>query len=111
MLDIGCGSGFLTACFQHMVQHSEPEGPPGKTIGIEHIRPLVDMSRFNISKANPELYCNIEIPDPCDGRDGYEPGAPYDVIHVGAAILREEVVTKVKFTLDLVACGCCLVGS
>jgi protein-L-isoaspartate(D-aspartate) O-methyltransferase len=66
VLDIGSGSGYLTAVMANLV------GPTGSVIGIEHIQPLVDMGRTNMAKSE-------------DGRKGWIEDAPYDAIHVGAA--------------------------
>ncbi|XP_076782933.1 protein-L-isoaspartate(D-aspartate) O-methyltransferase isoform X9 [Arvicanthis niloticus] len=48
-LDVGSGSGILTACFARMVGHS------GKVIGIDHIKELVDDSISNVKKDDPML--------------------------------------------------------
>uniref|UniRef100_A0A4X1VQB1 Protein-L-isoaspartate(D-aspartate) O-methyltransferase n=1 Tax=Sus scrofa TaxID=9823 RepID=A0A4X1VQB1_PIG len=48
-LDVGSGSGILTACFARMV------GPSGKVIGIDHIKELVDDSINNVRKDDPML--------------------------------------------------------
>jgi protein-L-isoaspartate(D-aspartate) O-methyltransferase len=48
-LDVGCGSGYLTACMALMVS------PNGKAIGIDHIEELVDFSRQNILQDQPQL--------------------------------------------------------
>lgn len=42
VLDVGSGTGYLTACFASMV------GGSGKTIGIEHIDELAKKSIKNI---------------------------------------------------------------
>lgn len=81
-LDVGSGSGYLTACMALMV------GPTGKAVGIDHIKELVDGSITNIKK-DPSLGALLETGQITmvtgDGRKGYEPEAPYDAIHVGAA--------------------------
>ncbi|CAG8778617.1 8446_t:CDS:2, partial [Racocetra persica] len=41
VLDVGCGSGYLTACLAEMV------GPEGKVIGIDHIPQLVNLAKDN----------------------------------------------------------------
>lgn len=63
--------------------------PNGKAIGIEHMKGLVDKSIKNIAKHNMELLDKgvIEILKG-DGRQGYLASAPYDAIHVGAAIFH-----------------------
>ncbi|KAK6148255.1 hypothetical protein DH2020_019167 [Rehmannia glutinosa] len=55
VLDVGSGTGYLTACFAVMV------GPQGRAVGVEHIR-----NWLNLQQGWPEF-------------------APYDAIHVGAA--------------------------
>lgn len=42
VLDVGSGSGYLTACMAHMV------GPRGTVYGVDHIKQLVDLARENI---------------------------------------------------------------
>ncbi|KAI6237642.1 Protein-L-isoaspartate(D-aspartate) O-methyltransferase [Aphelenchoides besseyi] len=80
ILDVGCGSGYLTACFAKLL------GPEGVAIGIEHIEELVDLSKNNVSKHNNDLLESGKIRFVLgDGRNGYPDAAPYDVIHVGAA--------------------------
>ncbi|CAF4375830.1 unnamed protein product, partial [Adineta steineri] len=44
VLDVGSGSGYLTACIARLIQ------PNGKVIGIEHIPELVQLSIKRISK-------------------------------------------------------------
>ncbi|XP_043801867.1 protein-L-isoaspartate(D-aspartate) O-methyltransferase-like isoform X1 [Apis laboriosa] len=79
-LDVGSGSGYLTACMALMT------GPNGLVIGIEHIPELNLFAIENIKKDNPELfeYGRIQFVDG-DGRLGFPQQAPYDAIHVGAA--------------------------
>ncbi|KAG9268114.1 protein-L-isoaspartate(D-aspartate) O-methyltransferase-like isoform X1 [Astyanax mexicanus] len=79
-LDVGSGSGYLTACFARMV------GPTGKVVGIEHIDELVQASVKNVRADDPELLTSGRIKLVVgDGRLGFPDGAPYDAIHVGAA--------------------------
>ena len=63
-------------------------GPQGKAVGIDHIKELVDSSVENIKK-DSNLAKLLETGQITmvtgDGRLGYEPEAPYDAIHVGAA--------------------------
>lgn len=79
-LDIGCGSGYLTAAMAVMV------GPRGKVVGIEHIPQLVEMSRRNIEKHHGNLLRSgcIELIEG-DGRIGRPIEGGYNAIHVGAA--------------------------
>ncbi|XP_031435741.1 l-isoaspartyl protein carboxyl methyltransferase, like isoform X2 [Clupea harengus] len=79
-LDVGSGSGYLTACFARMV------GPTGKVVGIDHIDELVQKSVRHVQADDPELLSSGRIKLIVgDGRLGYPEEAPYDAIHVGAA--------------------------
>lgn len=82
VLDIGSGSGYLTAVLAHLV------GPTGRVVGIDHIQPLVDMANANFAKSE-EAAKMLETGQVRfvlgDGRKGWKEGAPYDAIHVGAA--------------------------
>lgn len=48
-LDVGSGSGYLTACMAVMV------GETGRVIGVEHMPDLVELSKQNIRKGNAHL--------------------------------------------------------
>ena len=92
-LDIGSGSGYLTACLALMV------GDRGLVVGIDHIEQLVGRSRRNIEKDQPGLISSGRVQLVTgDGRLGYAARAPYDVIHVGAAaaVLPELLVDQLK---------------
>uniref|UniRef100_A0A2K6FLX8 Protein-L-isoaspartate O-methyltransferase n=1 Tax=Propithecus coquereli TaxID=379532 RepID=A0A2K6FLX8_PROCO len=79
-LDVGSGSGILTACFARMI------GDSGKVIGIDHIKEIVEDSINNVRKDDPTLLSSGRLHLVVgDGRMGYAPEAPYDAIHVGAA--------------------------
>jgi len=81
VLDVGSGTGYLTACFAVMV------GSSGRAVGVEHIDDLYKRSVENINnwnKNNKESYDNIKL-ILGDGRKGYAEEGPYDAIHVGAA--------------------------
>lgn len=71
-LDIGSGSGYITACMAKMCKYA---------YGIEHIEELIPRSIESIKKTGAE---NFEIIKG-DGRIGHEKQSPYDVIHVGVA--------------------------
>ncbi|KAL7268851.1 hypothetical protein RUND412_008512 [Rhizina undulata] len=82
VLDIGCGSGYLTAVLAHLVV------PGGKIVGVEHIQQLCDLSIENLRKDPVHAKMlddgTIKIVKG-DGRLGYPGEGPYDAIHVGAA--------------------------
>ena len=80
-LDIGSGSGYLTAAMAALV------GATGKAIGIDHIPGLVEWSRGNVKrdgKASLLESGQLQL-EVGDGFKGWSAGAPYDCIHVGAA--------------------------
>lgn len=92
-LDVGSGSGYLTAAMAYMV------GETGKVYGIDHMEQLVNDSTANVKRGNPELIKDKRIELIVgDGRKGYELGAPYDAIHVGAAApnLPEALLDQLK---------------
>ncbi|XP_013778794.1 protein-L-isoaspartate(D-aspartate) O-methyltransferase-like isoform X2 [Limulus polyphemus] len=92
-LDVGSGSGYLTACMAVMV------GETGLAVGIDHIEELVNMSIENIKKDNPQLLESGRIKMIVgDGRKGYPDEAPYDAIHVGAAAaqLPDDLIAQLK---------------
>ncbi|XP_075723645.1 protein-L-isoaspartate (D-aspartate) O-methyltransferase isoform X6 [Rhipicephalus microplus] len=79
-LDVGSGSGYLTACMGLMV------GETGLAVGIDHIPELVNESIANIERDQPQLLKSKRVKLIVgDGREGYPEHAPYDAIHVGAA--------------------------
>ncbi|XP_068632311.1 protein-L-isoaspartate(D-aspartate) O-methyltransferase isoform X2 [Battus philenor] len=79
-LDVGSGSGYLTACMAIML------GENGSVVGIDHIPELVQLATKNIKNGNPDLLKSGRIKLIVgDGRLGYSDDAPYNAIHVGAA--------------------------
>ncbi|XP_077179001.1 protein-L-isoaspartate(D-aspartate) O-methyltransferase-like isoform X2 [Paroedura picta] len=92
-LDVGSGSGYLTACFARMM------GPTGKAVGIEHIEQLVHESMRNVREDDPTLLSSGRVKLLVgDGRKGYPEEAPYDAIHVGAAAptVPSELLNELK---------------
>ena len=81
VLDVGSGTGYLTALFSEMV------GPSGLVVGVDHIPELVQMSRDNFHRDGRHgmLERGEVILEVADGRNGWPAKAPYDCIHVGAA--------------------------
>lgn len=89
VLDIGSGSGYLTAVLAQLVS------PNGTVIGIDHIQPLVDMAISNTEKSpqgRDMLASGVIKFVKGDGRKGWAEGAPYDAIHVGAAAAEHHAV-------------------
>ncbi|KAJ6660162.1 hypothetical protein lerEdw1_018089 [Lerista edwardsae] len=92
-LDVGSGSGILTACFARMV------GSKGKVVGIDHIKELVDDSINNVRKDDPLLLSSGRVKLIVgDGRMGNPEEAPYDAIHVGAAapVVPQALIDQLK---------------
>ncbi|KAK8915968.1 Protein-L-isoaspartate O-methyltransferase [Platanthera zijinensis] len=94
VLDVGSGSGYLTACFAIMV------GPQGRVVGLEHIPELASYSVENITKSSAssllmEGSLSVHV---SDGRLGWEEFAAYDAIHVGAAApgIPEALIEQLK---------------
>ena len=82
-MDIGFGSGYLTTCLSLLA------GPGSITYAVEHIPELVSFAKRNIQKDHPELLENNRIILMCsDGRLGLPEHGPFDVIHVGAHVVR-----------------------
>lgn len=54
-LDVGSGSGYLTACMAMML------GETGRVVGIEHIPQLVTLATKNIQNDNPELLTSERV--------------------------------------------------
>lgn len=90
ILDVGCGSGYLTAALGRLVDDSNGKQPivgkGGKVYGIDVYPDLVDMTRENIHKEDGDLLKNgiVEV-DYGDGWKGLPDKSPFDAIHVGAA--------------------------
>ncbi|CAH2005217.1 unnamed protein product [Acanthoscelides obtectus] len=92
-LDVGSGSGYLTACMAILL------GDKGIAVGIDHIPELVEMSRQNIMKDNKNLIDSDRVRLVVgDGRQGYPELGPYDAIHVGAAAptLPQALIDQLK---------------
>ncbi|XP_027330423.1 protein-L-isoaspartate O-methyltransferase isoform X2 [Abrus precatorius] len=87
-LDIGSGTGYLTACFGLMV------GPQGRAVGVEHIPELVSFSIENIHKSAAAMLL----------KDGHE-------INFGVKDLFEVTeFTKTENIDDPEDCSCILRG-
>lgn len=88
VLDVGSGSGYLTAVLAELVS---PEGSSGgRVIGLEHIKALRDLGEANMKKSERgrELIKDGRVSFVVgDGRLGWKDvgGEEWDAIHVGAA--------------------------
>jgi protein-L-isoaspartate(D-aspartate) O-methyltransferase len=95
VLDVGSGSGYLSAVLSHLV------APGGSVVGIDHIQPLVDLATKNMRKSEDgkAMLADGRVKFVCgDGRKGWVEEAPFDVIHVGAAAgsWHDELLTQLK---------------
>ncbi|EFA81746.1 hypothetical protein PPL_05740 [Heterostelium album PN500] len=96
VLDIGSGSGYITACAAKLV------GKSGHVVGVDHIQELVDQSIQNVTLAlkatnQSDLLERITL-TVGDGFLGHPDKQPYDVIYVGAAAesLPVDLVKQLK---------------
>ena len=80
-LDVGSGTGYLTAALHKL------GAPGGMSVGVEHMRELVDLSIKNIRAAGLGEAIDRDELVIChgDGRLGHSEYGPFDAIHVGAA--------------------------
>jgi len=93
ILDIGSGSGYLTACLARLAS------PSSKVIGIDIVEPLVQWSIQNLNSDDSTLIKSGKVIIKYgDGWKGDPENAPFDVIHVGAAAdtLPDNLVDQLK---------------
>ncbi|DAZ93090.1 TPA: hypothetical protein N0F65_010251 [Lagenidium giganteum] len=84
ILDVGAGSGYLTACFGRLV-----EATGGRVFGLELNSELVKFARSNIQKGDGDLLDKGVVSiHTGNGWDGLPNEAPFNFIHVGAAAGR-----------------------
>ncbi|ETI46544.1 protein-L-isoaspartate O-methyltransferase [Phytophthora nicotianae CJ01A1] len=84
VLDVGAGSGYLTACLGHLV---DQEG--GRVFGIERIPQLAQLAKRNIERADGDLVRRgVVSVERADGWTGLPNEAPFHFIHVGAAAVE-----------------------
>jgi protein-L-isoaspartate(D-aspartate) O-methyltransferase len=105
LLDVGAGSGYLTAALGRWIQPLPNETPilgsgvKGKVFGLDVHQDLVDLSAHNIRKADADLLdtgvLKIQVGD---GWKGLPSEAPFDAIHVGAAAdgMPYDLVSQLK---------------
>mmetsp|Transcript_30658 Transcript_30658/g.44578 ORF Transcript_30658/g.44578 Transcript_30658/m.44578 type:complete len:350 (+) Transcript_30658:175-1224(+) len=93
ILDVGCGSGYLTAALGRLVDKGTTRfgGPisplvSGNVYGIDVVPELVDMSKINMKKDDADLLHSGTVTVQLgDGWKGLPDKAPFHAIHVGAA--------------------------
>ncbi|TYZ59804.1 hypothetical protein PybrP1_004374 [[Pythium] brassicae (nom. inval.)] len=81
ILDVGAGSGYLSASLGRLVEKQH-----GRVFGIEVISGLAQFAMKNVQTAAPELLdAGIVSVHCCNGWDGLPNEAPFHFIHVGGA--------------------------
>jgi protein-L-isoaspartate(D-aspartate) O-methyltransferase len=99
ILDVGCGSGYLTAALGRWVQpvlaalpggkidtHSSILRKPGVVYGMDIYNDLVFLTQRNIQAGDPDLLKSGTVQLKVgNGWEGWPDAAPFDAIHVGAA--------------------------
>lgn len=81
VLDVGCGSGYLTLCLAKMINS-------GQVFGLDHIEELINQAVENINNSDPDLLNSENLTIKMvhgDGRLGLAEYAPFDIVHVGAS--------------------------
>ncbi|KAH7382791.1 protein-L-isoaspartate O-methyltransferase [Cadophora sp. MPI-SDFR-AT-0126] len=108
VLDIGSGSGYLTAVLAELVNpQKDSSGDAGvaRVVGLEHIKALRDLGERNMSKSEKgrEMLKDGRVSFVVgDGRKGWTQGEDgekgWDAIHVGAAAveLHQELVDQLR---------------
>lgn len=98
VLDVGAGSGYLTACFSRFGQ-AQSSNSKGLIVGIEHHPKLVEFAIGNLNSDDPTFLKDGKVKIiQGDGRLGCEEFGPYDAIHVGAAAVEipENLLKQLK---------------
>jgi protein-L-isoaspartate(D-aspartate) O-methyltransferase len=89
ILDVGCGTGYLLAALAHLAIASGAKSV--EVVGVERIAPLAEAARALLCGGGgapllpPSGDVRVTVVEG-DGHAGWHQGAPYDVIHVGAAV-------------------------
>ncbi|GKT34547.1 Protein-L-isoaspartate(D-aspartate) O-methyltransferase like protein [Aduncisulcus paluster] len=91
ILDVGSGSGYLSAVFSKLLadlsKNAKPEDSTGYVVALDHIPELIEQSKQNMIRQFHTIPSNIRFVC-CDGRKGapseYVPSNGFDAIVVGA---------------------------
>lgn len=90
VLDVGCGSGYLTAAIARWFRQAGTNQPgtmgEGLVYGIDIHPQLVQTARTNMMKHDADLLHSGTVTlDTANGWDGLPAMGPFDAIHVGAS--------------------------
>lgn len=86
ILDVGCGSGYLTACFGRLFHPVSLLNKTGKVWGMDIYPNLVELSKHNVQQHDSDLFVSGTVQLAVgNGWMGLPDQAPFDAIHVGAA--------------------------
>ncbi|KDO35577.1 hypothetical protein SPRG_00419 [Saprolegnia parasitica CBS 223.65] len=77
-IDVGCGSGYLTAAMALLV------GDAGRVTGVDIVPSLLELSQRNVAKA--KLQSTIAWEASSGTSSILAPGVTYDCIHIGVAV-------------------------
>jgi len=96
VLDVGCGSGYLTVCMANMLETAEIS--PGYVLGIDHVEALAIKSAANAAKHHEHLLASRVLRFQCASPlralpqelESVEGG--FDAIHCGAAVMTVPLV-------------------
>ncbi|EQC39267.1 hypothetical protein SDRG_03471 [Saprolegnia diclina VS20] len=76
-IDVGCGSGYLTAAMALLV------GDSGHVTGVDIVPSLLELSQRNVAKAKLPSTITWKA---SSGKSILTPGVTYDCIHIGVAV-------------------------
>mmetsp|Transcript_15670 Transcript_15670/g.38585 ORF Transcript_15670/g.38585 Transcript_15670/m.38585 type:complete len:283 (+) Transcript_15670:92-940(+) len=107
VLDVGCGSGYLTTALgrclellkEQNVRPDTQKCESASVLGIDVHQYLIDLTRENMNKADSDLLDSRTVRIALkDGWKGWKEEAPFDAIHVGAAAdsLPEQLLNQLK---------------
>ncbi|KAI5752833.1 hypothetical protein M8J77_020924 [Diaphorina citri] len=90
VLEIGAGTGYMTSLLSLLAGH---------VTAIEHVPELANRIKDNMVRGAPRVYFRKNFDIICaDGRKGYRPNGPYDVIYISASFpdVPFEILEQIK---------------
>ena len=93
VLDVGCGTGYLTSCFAYLL--NVHKNPNSVVVGIDIFKEITELTKMNMIRGDKKVLSsiygglnnnnNVHIVHG-NGWLGYDKYAPYDAINVGASV-------------------------